>query len=134
SARLRVFSGGCSISLSPAPNNTSISGAFFRAILSASCLTRKNDSPSCKRWLVTVPREHERARSLKGDASMKSCVLWFAILPAFLLPFALIGRGDNAKEAGTIASFRMEEIETKLGVGYAVLLVDVNGDGKKDIV
>jgi hypothetical protein len=30
--------------------------------------------------------------------------------------------------------FRMQEIETKLGVGYAVLLVDVNGDGKKDIV
>ena len=33
-----------------------------------------------------------------------------------------------------IAAFRMEEIETKLGVGYAVLLVDVNHDGKKDIV
>jgi hypothetical protein len=30
--------------------------------------------------------------------------------------------------------FRMQEIETKLGVGYAVLLVDVNGDKKPDIV
>src|SRR5262249_30914947 len=30
--------------------------------------------------------------------------------------------------------FRMEEIDTNLRVGYAVLLVDVNGDGKKDIV
>jgi hypothetical protein len=28
----------------------------------------------------------------------------------------------------------MQEIETGLGVGYAVLLVDVNSDGKKDIV
>ena len=30
--------------------------------------------------------------------------------------------------------FRTQEIETKLKVGYAVLLVDVNGDGKTDIV
>src|SRR5207244_5874638 len=30
--------------------------------------------------------------------------------------------------------FRMQEIETGLKVGYAVLLVDLNGDGKKDIV
>lgn len=28
----------------------------------------------------------------------------------------------------------MEEIETGLGVGYAVILVDVDGDGRKDIV
>ncbi len=30
--------------------------------------------------------------------------------------------------------FRMQEIETGLGVGYAVVLADINGDGKKDIV
>src|SRR5260370_21406882 len=30
--------------------------------------------------------------------------------------------------------FRVQEIDTDLKVGYAVLLVDVNGDGKKDIV
>jgi len=30
--------------------------------------------------------------------------------------------------------FRMEEIEPSLKVGYAVLLVDLNGDGKKDII
>jgi hypothetical protein len=31
-------------------------------------------------------------------------------------------------------SFRVQEIDTDLKVGYAVLLVDINGDGKKDIV
>src|SRR5437588_2410369 len=30
--------------------------------------------------------------------------------------------------------FRMQELDEKLGVGYAVILADVNGDGKKDIV
>jgi hypothetical protein len=39
-----------------------------------------------------------------------------------------------AERARTIPAFRIEEIEKGLGVGYAVLLVDVNNDGKKDIV
>src|SRR5262249_24226221 len=34
----------------------------------------------------------------------------------------------------TIAKFRMEELDKSLKVGYAVLLVDVDGDKKKDIV
>ena len=62
---------------------------------------------------------------------MKTCVPWFAAL--FLLPLALIGRGEEAKKV-TFPRFRMQEIEKGLKVGYAVLLVDVNGDGKKDIV
>ena len=40
--------------------------------------------------------------------------------------------GDKASEP--FANFRMVELPEKIGVGYAVLLVDVNGDGKKDIV
>ncbi|HTU89044.1 MAG TPA: VCBS repeat-containing protein [Gemmataceae bacterium] len=36
--------------------------------------------------------------------------------------------------AEDIPVFRVQQIETELGVGYAVLLVDVNNDGKKDIV
>jgi hypothetical protein len=37
-------------------------------------------------------------------------------------------------QAPEFAHFRTQEIDTKLTVGYAVLLVDVNHDGKKDIV
>src|SRR5262245_41531160 len=41
---------------------------------------------------------------------------------------------QEGKPAGRELRFRMEEIETGLEVGYALLLVDVNGDGKPDIV
>jgi hypothetical protein len=43
-------------------------------------------------------------------------------------------RGAQPPAALAEPGFRMQEIETGLKVGYAVLLVDVNGDGKKDIV
>jgi hypothetical protein len=59
---------------------------------------------------------------------------WFLV--ALLLPAALamLGRGDEARDAVAFPAFRVQEIETGLKVGYAVLLVDVNGDGKMDIV
>jgi hypothetical protein len=44
------------------------------------------------------------------------------------------GQPDQAGPAPAFLRFRTQEIETGLGVGYAVLLVDVNGDGKTDIV
>ena len=44
-----------------------------------------------------------------------------------------IGLGA-AQEPQAFASFRMQEIDKTLKVGYAVVLADVNGDGKKDIV
>jgi hypothetical protein len=44
------------------------------------------------------------------------------------------GRTDETKAAVSFPRFRMQEIETGLKVGYAVLLVDLNGDGKKDII
>jgi Aldos-2-ulose dehydratase, beta-propeller domain/FG-GAP-like repeat len=51
--------------------------------------------------------------------------------PAFLLTLpGLLA----APAAGPFPSFQMQELEKGLGVGYAVLLVDVNNDGKKDIV
>jgi aldos-2-ulose dehydratase/isomerase family protein/VCBS repeat protein len=54
-----------------------------------------------------------------------ACLLVLAPLLSFL---------PAAEESGGIPSFRVQEIEKSLGVGYAVLLVDVNNDGKKDIV
>jgi hypothetical protein len=51
-----------------------------------------------------------------------------------LLPLALLGRGADSAETASFPGFRVQEIARDLGVGYAVLLVDVNGDNKKDIV
>jgi hypothetical protein len=56
------------------------------------------------------------------------------IVIALLVGVSPFSPRSLARDKSDIASFRMQEIETKLGVGYAVLLVDVNGDGKKDIV
>lgn len=50
-----------------------------------------------------------------------------------LLAGAMVASSEE-KTADSLPSFRMQEIDTSLTVGYAVLLVDVNGDGKKDIV
>jgi hypothetical protein len=43
-------------------------------------------------------------------------------------------RPDKADATTAFPHFQVQEIATDLGVGYAVLLVDVNNDGKKDIV
>src|SRR5215472_4009225 len=59
----------------------------------------------------------------------------YALVPVILL--ALVSGQGAPRVHGEEPSgptFRVQEIETGLGVGYAVLLVDVNGDGKKDIV
>jgi hypothetical protein len=45
-----------------------------------------------------------------------------------------VSRPEEGGPAVAFPRFQMQEIEKGLGVGYAVLLVDVNGDGKKDIV
>src|SRR4051812_11178387 len=36
--------------------------------------------------------------------------------------------------AAAVPSFRVDEIDKSLSIGYAVSLVDINGDGKLDIV
>ena len=55
-------------------------------------------------------------------------------LPVVLgLAIGWLDAGEK-KEPAPFATFRMQEIDKSLKVGYAVVLVDVNGDGKKDIV
>src|SRR5947209_2507183 len=54
---------------------------------------------------------------------------------AITLTFAAFTHITAADEpAVTFPNFRVQELDTSLKVGYAVLLVDLNGDGKKDIV
>ncbi|MFL5241036.1 MAG: FG-GAP-like repeat-containing protein [Gemmataceae bacterium] len=57
-------------------------------------------------------------------------ILFFAAASSYLTLLPLAGKAADKD----LASFQMQEIEKDLKVGYAVLLVDVNGDGKKDIV
>jgi hypothetical protein len=52
----------------------------------------------------------------------------FALLCLVCLAVAPIHAGEP------FADFRMQELPEKVTVGYAVSLVDINGDGKKDIV
>lgn len=47
---------------------------------------------------------------------------------------ALFVQSADPKADAVFPSFRMQEIETGLKVGYAVILVDVNGDKKLDVV
>ncbi|HXG11642.1 MAG TPA: VCBS repeat-containing protein [Gemmataceae bacterium] len=52
-----------------------------------------------------------------------------------MLPLLLLAVGaGRSDQSAPFPRFRMQEIETGLKVGYAVLLVDLNADGKKDIV
>jgi hypothetical protein len=64
---------------------------------------------------------------------MKYCLTPIIILLA-LATIPAPARTGDAKDGPAFPSFKMQEIATDLGVGYAVLLVDVNGDGKRDIV
>ena len=54
------------------------------------------------------------------------------VLFAFLA--LLAGEGRPGQPAAAFPRFRMQEIETGFTVGYGVKLVDINGDGKIDLV
>lgn len=53
-------------------------------------------------------------------------------LLSWILALSVVPR--LAGDLPMLPEFRGQEIETTLGVGYAVLLADLNGDGKKDII
>jgi len=62
--------------------------------------------------------------------------LWATVFAAFAglscLPFA--GPVDGGDKGPAFPGFKIQELETGLGVGYAVVIADVNNDGKPDIV
>src|SRR5438105_3046541 len=82
--------------------------------------------------------ESAALRTTSGETAM-TCrharlsvpVLALALLGAVALPGS---RPAAEPSGGDFPRFETREIEKGLGIGYAVLLVDLNGDGKKDIV
>src|SRR5271154_1906109 len=66
---------------------------------------------------------------------MKALLLPAASLAVVVACLCLAAAARADKPDGpAFPDFEMKEIETGLGIGYAVLLVDLNGDGRKDIV
>ncbi len=68
---------------------------------------------------------------LLGLAAMPLASMPPASMPTASMPTA---GGAAGEPAARFPSFRMQELETGLSVGYAVVVADVNGDGKPDIV
>jgi hypothetical protein len=61
-------------------------------------------------------------------------LLWGGLFFGAAALVCQVSADEGAGEPSAFPTFRMQELDTSLGVGYAVLAVDVNNDGKKDIV
>jgi hypothetical protein len=77
-----------------------------------------------------------RNRAVKYIWTLLAIAIVVAIVVAWSGNHAITGAGfgEDPKSSPAFPRFRTQEIATDLKVGYAVLLVDLNGDGKKDIV
>jgi hypothetical protein len=58
----------------------------------------------------------------------------FSVFAAFFLLVLASWQSPAGEDVKPFVAVRMQELDEKVEVGYAVLCVDVNGDGKKDIV
>jgi hypothetical protein len=65
---------------------------------------------------------------------MKTLLSLFAVFALLVVPDRLWGADAPVQPDVAFPKFRMQEIAKDLKVGYAVLLADINGDGKLDIV
>jgi hypothetical protein len=99
---------------------------------------RAEQGQNANAWARSVESAFHRARyrivHRTGESHMKKmapAVIFVGLLALVCLPRIAPAGGETGP---TSPAFRMQELPVKLGVGYAVLLVDVNGDGKLDIV
>src|SRR5262249_19714816 len=71
-----------------------------------------------------APTDSSTAPFTLGFPAMKTCLLSLGVSLLVFAPWSLSGRADKAAEIA-FPRFRVQEIETGLKVGYAVLLVDI---------
>jgi hypothetical protein len=65
---------------------------------------------------------------------VKHRLLFLPLAALIALIVATTGLSDDKAAEVTFPNFRVQELPEQFKVGYAVLLVDINGDGKTDIV
>ena len=82
--------------------------------------------------VIQVPRTAVRGLSIWGFTMRTTLVLAAGLLLA--LAFRPTNATDAAQPPAWAPKFKMQEIDTGLSIGYAVLTADLNGDGKPDIL